>query len=178
MDAPDAYRCEVLPDTSPTGILLCSLSFRHTHTALPQLLYITDPRQLNFMAAKICSLQSVTLTTCSPFYFFFFFLFLKFCLYFSPLSPCIIHKCVNLAHVRCLAWFRRHLGIWESYTWERVGFNYLYQLHYLDSYQIEAHGALENYLHFSLYMLKRKIRLKWTKATCKAGKMFINQISE
>lgn len=45
---------------------------------------------------------------------FFFFSFLKVLslLYVSPLSPCFTHKCVNLAHVRCLTWFRSLLGIW------------------------------------------------------------------
>lgn len=174
MDAPDAYCCKGLPDTSPTGTLLCSLSFRCIHTALPQLLYITDPRQLNFTAAKILSLQSVTWTAPSPLFIFFHFLkVLSPLYYFSPPSPRIIHKCVHLAHVRYVTWFRSLWGIWGVIYGKGAGFNYLYQLHYLDSYHIQAHCAMENYLHFSLYMLKRRL-----KATFEGDKMFINKISE
>lgn len=173
MDAPDAYCCKALPDTSPTGTLLCSLSFRCIHTALPQLLYITDPRQLNFTAAKILSLQSVTWTAPSP--LFIFFIFLKFCLSFTTFLLClpILSTSVNLAHVRYVTWFRSLWDVWGVIFGKGAGFNYLYQLHYLDSYHIQAHCAMENYLHFSLYMLKRRL-----KATFEGDKMFINKISE
>lgn len=53
------------------GILPHSLSSGCTHSMLPQLLCITVPRQLNFMAAKIFPLQSAAWTMSRPFSFFF-----------------------------------------------------------------------------------------------------------
>jgi len=78
------------------------------------------------MAAKIFSLETVTGTTPS------LFSFLSPCLkvpsllyFFSPLFPCIIHKCVNSAYVRYLTWFSSLFSICGLILGKGAGFHYL-----------------------------------------------------
>lgn len=102
------------------------------------------------------------------------------------LSPFLLLPSVSL-HYPWVCWFswcevfllvQKSLGYLGIVFRKGVGFIHLSMFHYLHSYQIQAHCALENNIHFSLHILKRKIKLRWEKATHKGDKMLIDQISE